>query len=144
MPVWLQIILGVCAPLIAYQQWKLNKHKLKLDLFDRRWKIYAAANDLLAMLINGSEDDRRECAKEFRRRLMDARFLCSSATIVFLERVDSRIKFVVDAERALRKITHDGTDRRDAEALVAKEIEGCRSDLKFLLSVFRKELRINF
>lgn len=144
MPVWLQIVLGVCAPLIAFLQWKLSRHKLKLDLFDRRWKIYAATNDMLATLINGSDEDRRERANDFRRQLMDARFLCSKNTIDFLDKVNEQIASVVDAERALRSVPQNSPGRKEAEMLVVKKIEECRAGYKALVSIFKKELRIDF
>lgn len=53
----------------------VSRHKLKLDLLDRRWTVYAATNDILVTLVNGSDEDRREYSKDFHRRLMDARFL---------------------------------------------------------------------
>jgi len=28
---------------IAIQQWRTNKNKLRLDLFDRRWAVFEAA-----------------------------------------------------------------------------------------------------
>ena len=53
MPYLLQIVLGLSAPVIAgfsvyigYQQWKLSTYKLKHDLFEKRWKVYAATNDV--------------------------------------------------------------------------------------------------
>lgn len=73
MPVWLQVGLGLAAPLIAaagvfvaFQQWLLGRRGLKHDLFDRRWAVYAATNDVIAAaqlresLVNDSWDETLE------------------------------------------------------------------------------------
>ena len=41
------VTVAVLAGLIAYRQWKVARYKLNLDLFERRWKIYAAAQKLI-------------------------------------------------------------------------------------------------
>lgn len=62
MPLWLQIILGISATLVAifgayisFKQWKLSAYKLKHDLFERRWEVYVAAHDLIAITLNGKD-----------------------------------------------------------------------------------------
>jgi hypothetical protein len=150
-PHWTAYLTAFLTPCIAifvayigFQQWRLSRHRLKLDLFDRRWAIYAATNDMLASLINGSDDDRRACAKDFRRRLLDAKFLCSSDTMAFVHRVNQRIFDVVDSERNLRAIDPGAPERKDAEARVANEAKGCKDDCDALVGIFKRELRINF
>jgi hypothetical protein len=137
-------IVAVFAAYVGYQQWRLNRHKLKLDLFDRRWAIYAATNDMLASLIHGSDDARRICAETFRRRLLDAQFLCSSETVMFLRHVNQRISDVVDSERALRDTAIDVPERLGAETRVLEQAKGCKEDYDALVPVFSRELRINF
>jgi len=150
-PHWTAYLTALLTPCIAifvayigYEQWRLSRHKLKLDLFDRRWAIYAATNDMLASLINGSDDDRRSSAKNFRLRLLDAQFLCSSDTVRFLRHVDQRILDVMESERALRATAFDAPERPDAEKRVSDEAKGCKDDYDALVSVFSRELQINF
>jgi hypothetical protein len=137
-------VIAVLGTYIAYQQWKINSHKLRLDLFEKRWAIYAATNDMLATLIRGSEDERREAAQNFRRRLIDANFLCSKDTVSFLDKVNLRIASVVDTERAVTKIHQEAPGRKEAELRAASEADGARADYESLVSVFAKDLRINF
>ncbi|MFC3110863.1 hypothetical protein ACFQAT_28395 [Undibacterium arcticum] len=129
---------------IAYQQWRLNHHKLKLDLFEKRWKIYSATHDAMAVFINGSEDDRREYFVEFQRRIMDARFLCSENTVKFLESVRDRIFRLMDAERKFSKLVNDAPERTSTMKQITDETDGLRSEHKSLVSIFSKELQITF
>jgi hypothetical protein len=39
--------IALFAGYIAWQQWRTNRNRLKLDLFDRRYAIYAAARNLI-------------------------------------------------------------------------------------------------
>ena len=150
-PHWTAYLTALLTPCIAifvayigFQQWRLSRHKLKLDLFDRRWAIYAATNDMLASLINGSDDDRRACVEDFRRRILDAQFLCSNETVAFLRRVDQRRFDIVDSAQNLRTIDPSDPERKAAEVRVLNEANGCRDDYDALVAIFEKELQITF
>jgi hypothetical protein len=52
---WVQVLQAFLTPLIAvlaiyiaYQQWRVNVRKLRLDLFDRRWAVYQAVIAFIA------------------------------------------------------------------------------------------------
>jgi hypothetical protein len=48
---------------IAIQQWRTNKNKLRLDLFDRRWAVFEAAMRMAAVAVHKpkvTSDDLRE------------------------------------------------------------------------------------
>jgi hypothetical protein len=136
--------IAILAAYIGYQQWQLNRHKLKLDLFDKRWEVYAATNDMLASLLQGSAEDRRSRAKDFRRMLMDAKFICSKETVAFLGRIERRITEVEASERALRDTELSDPKRHLAEKRVLDEAHRCKEDYDALVTVFSRELRINF
>jgi hypothetical protein len=61
LPLWIEYVKALGAPIvaliaaciaggIAYQQWRTAKNKLKLDLFDRRMKVYEACSELLRLI----------------------------------------------------------------------------------------------
>ena len=63
LPAWVLYLQALTVPVvalfgawIAYQQWCTARNKLKSDLFDRRFKIYAAADRFLAYILSGPED----------------------------------------------------------------------------------------
>ena len=79
MPILLQIVLGISAPAIAcfgayvsYRQWQLGKYKLKHDLFEKRWLIYATAHDAIALFLNGSEEEKLNQFKNLKVKIVGA------------------------------------------------------------------------
>ena len=53
-------VLGI---FIAYRQWRLAQEKLKLDLFDKRFKVYEAARELLASIMTSGKAKDEEVMK---------------------------------------------------------------------------------
>jgi hypothetical protein len=45
------LFLSVAVVVIAWQQWRVADNKLRLDLFDRRYKVYDATRKFLAVII---------------------------------------------------------------------------------------------
>jgi hypothetical protein len=64
-PHWTAYLSALLAPtvailgsLIAYRQWRIAQSKLKLDLFDRRFRVFEAARNLIAFVVaRGKTDD---------------------------------------------------------------------------------------
>ena len=66
LPMWLEYVraLGTpCAALLAalitgyftYKQWKTARNKLKLDLFEKRFKVYEAGMEIIREVVKPSE-----------------------------------------------------------------------------------------
>jgi hypothetical protein len=60
-PFWITVLSALLTPTIAlvavyigWQQWRTNRNKLKLDLFERRMAIYEAARDLIGHCLTGT------------------------------------------------------------------------------------------
>lgn len=52
------LIVSVGVGYVAWQQWQTARHKLKLDLFDRRLRVYQATKDLVnTMMLHGRISD---------------------------------------------------------------------------------------
>lgn len=54
-PYWISILQGLLTPTmaafggyIAWQQWKTEQNKLRLDLFDRRFLVFQALRDFMS------------------------------------------------------------------------------------------------
>lgn len=143
MPLWLQIILGFAAPIIAaagvfvsWQQWLNGKRSLKHDLFDRCWKVYAATNDVLVSHINGNPDEGTVQLAVFLRSKMDAAFLCSDSVNEFLATVQN----AVNDNRAMRR-RHEGfTANADTGAQLLATEEALKKLHGQVVTVFRDPL----
>lgn len=76
---------AVLGSIIAYRQWRLAQNKLKLDLFDRRFSVYAAARSLLASVMTSGETKDEDIFK-FMAATREAKWLLSSEVDKYLEK----------------------------------------------------------
>ena len=116
-PLWLQIILGISAPAIAffgayisYKQWQLGQYKLKHDLFERRWLIYAAAHDAIATSINGSSSERLDAFKNLKVKILSAKFLFPVDIFDYLNELADQIYKLKIIESSLKKAAEDRSE----------------------------------
>jgi hypothetical protein len=58
----------------------VGQRLLRHELFDRRWKVRAATNDVFAAHLNGRSEDALERFQELLRGKMDAAFLLPEDT----------------------------------------------------------------
>jgi len=83
------LIVGFAAALIAWQQWLLARNKLRLDLFDRRFKIYQTTKDFLKIAAWKHDlDDKHRL--EFLSATADAEFLFGADIVEYLAEVKRR------------------------------------------------------
>jgi hypothetical protein len=116
-PLWLQIILGISAPAIAffgayisYKQWQLGRYKLKHDLFERRWQIYAAAHDAIATSINGTSSERLDTFKSLKVKIISAKFLFPTEIFDYLNELADQIYRLKMLEDSLGKASESRAD----------------------------------
>lgn len=74
------VIIGGFATYIAHRQWRTNKDKLKLDLYDRRYAIYDAAIKFVWALSGNAMMDAKS-THEFHIATRQAPFLFDDASI---------------------------------------------------------------
>lgn len=152
MPDWIQIVLGICTPVIAgysvyigRQQWKLGAYKLKHDLFEKRWNVYVATNDAIVCCINGSDEAQRETYQEFKRKRMDAKFLFPKELNDYLEKINSVISELQAAIRNLQSesLRADSPERSEAEKQVSDQTEWLRSQIEAIVPMFHEHLDLS-
>lgn len=85
----LTFIVGLIAAYIAWLQWKLAHNKLRLDLFDRRYKVYDATRRFL-IAIDSEADFSNTQLFNFTAETSDAIFLFNSDVIDYLELIKNR------------------------------------------------------
>ena len=68
------MVVGLSVAAVAYQQWVLARHKLRLDLFDQRYKVYDATVKFAATIF-AHADFTDEDLRDFNIGTMDAVFL---------------------------------------------------------------------
>jgi hypothetical protein len=109
MPIWLQIVLGVSAPAIAcfgayisYKQWQLGQYKLKHDLFEKRWLIYATTHDAIALFLNGSEEAKLKQYGDLKVKIVGAKFLFPPDVCTYLNDISNQIYEIRTLEHSIQ------------------------------------------
>lgn len=80
--------LSVAVGLIACLQWRVARNKLRLDLFDRRWQIYAATSKFVDA-INNDPENVGSYMNDFNAGTSNAEFLFDSDVVNYIKLVRS-------------------------------------------------------
>jgi hypothetical protein len=94
--------IAIITTYIAVQQWKTNRNKLKLDLYDRRFKVFERIRDILAMMFTVVSDDKR--LFELLGGTREAEFLFGAEIKGYIEEVYRRASALSSARNQLREI----------------------------------------
>jgi hypothetical protein len=116
------LLLGIVTLLvtgyIAWQQWQINKNKLRLDLFDRRWAVFKAAMRLAETAVHEPTVTTNDL-KEFDNAIRGVRFLFDGS---LEDRCNKLRKEAVDILFENRKLEHIPVG--DERTSIAKTLEG--------------------
>jgi len=77
-------IVAVLGSIIAYRQWRTAQHKLKFELFDRRFTVYEAARNFLASVMTSGRAKEEEIYK-FLLATREAKWLLNNEVAEYLE-----------------------------------------------------------
>ncbi|MGB7769822.1 MAG: hypothetical protein WBN22_13340 [Verrucomicrobiia bacterium] len=83
------LIIGFGVIFIAWQQWKVSHAKLRLDLFDRRYKVYEATRKLLAGIMSDATFSDSQLFT-FYAGTSDVEFLFDKDVVDYLEQIRKR------------------------------------------------------
>jgi hypothetical protein len=83
------LFLSVAVVMIAWQQWRVADNKLRLDLFDRRYKVYDSTRKFLAVILREATFTLSQLA-EFDIGTSDAEFLFGADVVDYLGQVRKR------------------------------------------------------
>jgi hypothetical protein len=83
------LFLSVAVVVIAWQQWRVAENKLRLDLFDRRYKVYDATKEFLAGIIRDATFTDSQLF-EFNAETSDAEFLFEADLVAYLAQIRKR------------------------------------------------------
>jgi len=108
--------IAVVGSLIAYRQWKISDAKLRLDLFERRWAIFAAAGRFLADTVNPTVPF-QEAQIEFTRAISGSLFL-------FDHDIDQYLKGLLKKAERQQSLKHELEQNGSLDAALIVEIQG--------------------
>jgi hypothetical protein len=83
------LLIGIVAGFIAYQQWKLARQKLKLDLFEKRYKVYDATRKFLSVILRDANFTDKDLF-EYYASTSDSVFLFEEDLVLYLRLLSKR------------------------------------------------------
>ena len=85
----LTVLLAVFAAYIAYQQFRLQREKFKLDLFEKRFQVFAASRKLLSIILQDARLELKDLF-EYRGAVAEAAFLFGEDITTYLREIDKK------------------------------------------------------
>jgi len=92
------LVVACAVAYVAWQQWQIARHRLRLDLFDRRYKVYDATRKFLSIILREARFEEAQLF-EFYAGTSDAEFLFDSAVVAYLEQLRKRAVHMRTAQR---------------------------------------------
>src|SRR5437879_8017211 len=92
------LVVACAVAYVAWQQRQIALHKLRLDLFDRRYKVYEATRKFLSIILREARFEETQLF-EFYAGTSDAEFLFDSAVVAYLEQLRKRAVHMRTAQR---------------------------------------------
>jgi hypothetical protein len=84
-------VIGCIAARITYNQFRVAQAKLKLDLFDKRFKIFHETWKIVSLTVaNGTREERYGLGTPFNNFLPEAKFLFGKEVYVYLDEVSTK------------------------------------------------------
>lgn len=83
------LIVGLFVAFIAWQQWRVAESKLRLDLFDRRYKVFEATRQFVAGIMREATFSDAQLFA-FYAATSDAKFLFGEDVVDYLKQIRER------------------------------------------------------
>ena len=122
-------IVACYVALISRRQWLTNQEKLRLDLYDRRFKIYVQVLEFyLAVIVWDGTDSQQQLRGPFTQAFRESRFLFpeKSGVFPFLKEFSERAFFIVNFDQL------KGIQSADPRAY-AKQVEKRTANVNWIL-----------
>ena len=114
--------LSVAVGLVAWAQWRVARNKLRLDLFDRRWKIYEATSKFVDA-INNDPEHVYSYRNDFNAGTSNADFLFDSDVVNYIQEIRTKAAHMETAHKLSENERKDEAARiRNIEAFAADRL----------------------
>jgi hypothetical protein len=104
------IVLAIFIAFVAFRQWQTARNKLKLDLFDRRWRIYDGTRDAIAYTLRENHIPMQQYI-EFAALIQDADFLFNEPIHKYLQKIKEEINSLTSISTRLSDNTLQDRDK---------------------------------
>ncbi len=96
------VVLGMSVAVVAWLQWWVALNKLRLDLFDRRYKVYNATRKFLAGILGEAKLTNSELF-EFDVGTSDAEFLFGADVVEHLAKIRTQALHLLTTRKLLER-----------------------------------------
>lgn len=100
------LFLSLAVVVIAWQQYRVAENKLRLDLFDRRYKVYDATRKFLIQIAQYNSFEEPELVN-FAAGISDAEFLFGADVVEYLKQIRKRALDMRDHQAILEQELRD-------------------------------------
>jgi hypothetical protein len=97
------LFVSVAVVAIAWQQWRVADNKLRLDLFDRRYKVYDATRQFLVTICREGKFTTPQLLFEFTAGTSDAEFLFEADVLEHLAKIRTQALHLRTTQQLLEK-----------------------------------------
>ena len=111
-------VIGIAVVYIAWQQWQANTRKLKLEMYDRRLRIYSEVKAFLSLVLRDFKPD-LPAVIAFRRETAEADFLFGSEITSYIDEVFKQALDIREAHLEYRNRTQETPPDYDRAKVVA-------------------------
>ena len=137
------LFIGICVALIAYRQWRTAQAKVRLDLFDRRVKIYDEVRAVILGCLGGTGFT-GEVESRYRIAIKDSAWLFDQDTRHFLDTTVIHKLVMLENWRNTWQANSDDTPAKDhSYEMVQESFKELHSEFDELSDRFAPFLRLH-
>jgi hypothetical protein len=138
-------VIGAVATYIAWQQWRTNQNKLKLDRYERRLQVYKEAVRFISVGISDATYDNNELMT-FRSKVSEADFLFGEEVPKYIDELHRRAIKLHTWTKQYRDYSQpkpEGYDHAKVVEGMNQELEWVSSQLEPARKIFKRYLDVS-
>lgn len=138
-------LIALIATYIAWQQWRTNKQKLKLEKYDRRLHVYQEVKKILSIIVRDAKASPEDLLN-FRSSVSEADFLFGSEVVDYIDEIYSRGINLWRWNQEYRDYSQskpDGYDHKKVVDEMHKELDWLSKQFNPAKEKFRKYLDLS-
>ncbi|MGB5324469.1 MAG: hypothetical protein WBN40_03460 [Pseudomonadales bacterium] len=102
----LTTLIAALVAFISYQQYRINKRKLRLDLFDRRYKVYEATRVFIIQFLESGRIE-QQMLHDFWLGTSDAKFLFKDEIVEYIDLINRKANELRLKQRQMQRSDSD-------------------------------------
>lgn len=126
-------ILGFLTVFIAYQQYKANKYRIKIDLYERRLRVYNVTREILHSALSSSKI-KQEQFKAFEDCIAESRFIFKPDVHSHLNALSTRLHSFQDTQSD-EDTNYETLNLNDKQSYILSEISSLSTRFSHYLSL---------